>query len=85
MSDSICPADAKSEESGLSNGVGVLRSEQPPFLVDVLNRIAEALERQTLLLADLLNQNTAILESLIEDDDDEEAEPGEYMDGTPRG
>lgn len=79
-----CPADAKSEESDYLNGAGVPQSGQQPSLLAVLDRIADALERQTLLLADLLNQNSAILESLIEDED-QEVEPNEYMDGTLRG
>jgi hypothetical protein len=74
--------DANSDEKPLSNGVGRLPSEPQYSLVDALNRIADALERQTLLLADLLNQNSVILESLL-DEGDEEDEQSEDMEGNP--
>lgn len=74
--------DVKSDERRSLNGAGAQHSEQLSSLVDPLDRIADALERQALLLADLLNQNTAILESLL-DDDEQQEDPDTDMEGNP--
>lgn len=80
MDQDACAQDAKPAESGLPTG-------QPlptPVPADSLTLLIAALHEQTAAINRLASSNEALVQAMAEgDDQDPDAEPRVYMDGSP--
>lgn len=63
--------DAKNGEKRSSDGVDDQAPESPLSLIEVLVRLAIAMDQQNSLLMELINQNTVLIGNLADDEQPE--------------
>lgn len=64
--------DAKNGEKRSLNGVDSHGPESPPSLIEVLARLATAMDQQNSLLMELTNQNAVLIGNMVDNEDPED-------------
>jgi hypothetical protein len=83
FAETLCPVDAKNGETRLSDGPESPPPELPAPLVDVLNHLACAMDQQNSLLMQLVDQNEVLIRNLVDEEEQDDAEPATDMAGNP--